>query len=226
MKCQSNHKYKIRQKSVCNVYYFLVNFNQKEETLKKIDVFIDCEGFGISFSLDSSLKKTEFLNKQLGPALNREGFESSTVAVFASYGRSSFKWEPAVKKELWRVCHSYGWDMRWTSDIADTALIDYAKERLANGTLADTVLLIANDHDFCNLVCQIKSSNRSVIVCGLSVNKRLRAVADKTFEIRAFLGGDPENILAGERRPVHHEGPIENHLPLPVISFGGDSPKP
>jgi len=182
--------------------------------LKNTDVSLDLEGLGVSYRTKNTIKKIEFVLNELPPALERHGYTITSLDGFSSYrcGRS------IVSREMQAVTRSVfarrNWRMVWSNSIADHALIAEADKRLAEGTMAESVLIVTNDHDFIALAKRIKESGRTVIVSGPSVNKRLQAVADEVFPFWEFLGGHPVKILPGAFDAVMHDPAIPNPIPL------------
>ncbi len=156
--------------------------------MKKTDVFIDLEGLGISFSLGTSAALTKFIAHRLPPALEKEGYLVSDVTGFACYKRTMGIVPPSTQKSLRKEFASHGWRMIWSDCIADTALIREVDAGLSSDTLAESVLLIANDHDFIGILDRINASGRESLVCGPNMSRKLPKHARKAFSLWELLG--------------------------------------
>lgn len=190
-----------------------------------IDIFIDLEGLGMSEVARRNVGKITYLAEELPIALRREGHDIASVTGFACYSRpNSFKcssrrgvgrvyrivplWTQALVSDTFK---SHGWKMVWSSSIADHALIHDVCDRLEKGVLSDTVMIIANDHDFIGLVNQLKEANRQVLVAGPGMNKRLQAAAHRAFHLWDFL---EMNAPRGGKNHTGQNETLFNPIPL------------
>jgi len=82
--------------------------------------------------------------------------------------------------------------MFWSKEIADEALKREVQERLVENSICQTVLLVANDHGFSQLVRQLREAGRTVIVAGYQISGQLASAADKTVPLSEILGEDKE----------------------------------
>ena len=153
--------------------------------LTRIDVFVDLEGIGIPRNVSRSIAKLQALASHLPLALMNIGYEIGTASAFASGKHQGSR----MKEALSGVCTAHGWNLTWSSGIADTALTSAAMSRLHQGTLPNAILLVTNDHDFLGLVRILKNSGRFVFVVGPAVSKRFHAVVDRVEKLRDLLAG-------------------------------------
>jgi hypothetical protein len=156
--------------------------------LKNTDVFIDLEGLGISFDLRVSIAMTKFIAHKLPLALEKEGYLISNVAAFACYKRTMGMVPPSMQKSLRKAFALHRWTMIWSDCIADTTLIRAVDTGLSSGKLAESVMVITNDHDFIGLLDRIGTSGRESLVCGPSMSRKLLKHAHRSFHLWKLLG--------------------------------------
>jgi hypothetical protein len=165
--------------------------------LKKTDVFIDLEGLGISFSLGISVAMAKFIAHRLPPALEKEGYLISDVVAFACYKRTMGMVPPNIQRSLRKALALHKWTMVWSDCIADTALIKAVDTGLSSGKLTESVMIIANDHDFIGSLDRICASGRESLVCGPSMSRKLPKHAHRSFHLWKLLG-ETFKINSGE----------------------------
>ncbi len=156
--------------------------------MKKTDVFIDLEGLGISFNLGVSVALAKFTAQRLPPALEKKGYLVSSVTGFACYKRTMGIVPPSIQRSLIKSLATHDWTMIWSDCIADTALIKVVDAGLVSGKLAESVMIIANDHDFIGLLDRIGVSGRESLVCGSSMSRKLPKHAHRSFPLWELLG--------------------------------------
>jgi hypothetical protein len=183
-----------------------------------IDIFMDLEGLGISWDRSTGIRKIDFITDTLPTALEQENYTISTLTGFARYKHKNSIEQRSIQTMVRNKFSSYGWKMVWSNEFADLALIKDAEERLLKNSLAPTVMLVTNDHDFIKITRKITNSGRFVIISGPNMSKRLQHVAGKSFPFWQFLGGHPEKILPDDTdasRHIANNESIRNPILIP-----------
>lgn len=180
--------------------------------MKKIDVFIDLEGIGMPQGIKRNILKIQEVGDNLRLALLREGYELRSVAGFARYKHPRNPINPRIREALSNAFKANGWSLTWSAEIADEALIAAVRNMIRDCTLAESILLIANDHDFIKLVRDIKNSGRFVMVAGPAVSKRLQIAADCAKKLWDFLEEYPD--VSQSKGIKNDEGKSFNPIPL------------
>ncbi|MES2087406.1 MAG: hypothetical protein V4467_00230 [Patescibacteria group bacterium] len=184
-----------------------------------IDVFIDLEGVGLGRTRGPKTpeeieRSVNSLLDQIPVGLTREGFQLRQLWGTASLWRGKTFLSSRIQHSLHRSFVSHRGTMYWTTEIADYALIGEVQNRLALGTLASAVLLVANDHDFRPLVVKLLKAQRYVVVSGIEVSQRLSRVASRTISLWELCGFDNTFVFKPSRVNLN---PIDIELPSPQI---------
>lgn len=156
------------------------------------EIFLDLENIGISFGVPRSVDKFNFIASGLSRelVLQPEVFEIVSATGVASDRRAIENLPHKIKGELAQVARRHGWQIVWSHGIADTTIIGMIERKLATGTLAESVTLIGNDHDFCKIIRSVTATGRSAFVIGTEVSNRLKRVATRSVNLWELLGED------------------------------------
>lgn len=180
-----------------------------------LDAFLDLENLGITFGIQHSKEKLDFIAERLPAALAKEGFELSSAFCFASDARSKVRLPHKIKRAMREAAQRHHWTMIWSHSIADTALIDAVGSRLDKGTLAPAALFISNDHHFAPIMRRVNESGRKTIVCYTDAGERLKAVADRSFGLWDLLGENPGEVRWDKLEEHRQRMPGINRIKLP-----------
>ncbi len=180
---------------------------------ESIHVFTDLEGLGKPISLVRTLESIKRVGKELGPALLREGYSIAGITGFACYKRKYRDIPAGVQWLIRDLLRGYGWNMVWSKEIADTALIGTVRNDLSIGALSKSVMIVANDRHFSTLVRQLRASGIFVFVSGPEMSHKLIKAADRAEKLWDFLARS-ERCPALMRRDAQTGSVPFNPIPL------------
>lgn len=155
--------------------------------METIDVFVDLENVGLSWNVRRETEAIALLDSSLEAALEREGYALGTVTGFASYARGGRGVPQGVQRDIREMFVSRGWEMVWSREIADEALVKRIRERKAKNELAVAVMIASNDHDFSEIIRWLQGEGHFVLAAGDSLSETLRTTATKAVNLREFL---------------------------------------
>jgi len=178
--------------------------------MNDLDIFIDLESLGIGSPLYRIGEggNIDALFNKLPVSLAEEGYQPRIIWGTACVKRKSGRLPGRLQIALKTIFVHHGGVVVWTEDIADNALKREVQRLLLGGELAQTVLLIACDHDFCPLVEDVVGSGRLVIVSGNNVSRRLANVASRVIPLKELAG-------EGEKLPIAKPSSLPNPILLP-----------
>lgn len=172
--------------------------------MDEIDIFLDLEGLGVVSPPFKDGARVNTLLDQLPLSLEEFGYRIREIWGTACVRPNRQRTLPGyVQITIKQVLIRHGGVMCWTEGIADEALNREVQRRLGEGSLAQTVLLVASDHDFVPLVRELTDSGRSVIISGHQVSERLAAVATRTIPLSELLGEDREFVRTEPDSPFN-----------------------
>ncbi|MDE2038346.1 MAG: hypothetical protein KGI69_03975 [Patescibacteria group bacterium] len=122
---------------------------------------------------------------------------------------------PKIKGTMRSLTDEWGWNMVWTHTIADHALMRAVEDGMAYGTLPKAVMIVANDHHFCDIVCKLAATGRTALVSGTKVSKRLREASSACFELWDLIGENPEKVDWQSYDERHKGTPAFNGIRFP-----------
>lgn len=174
---------------------------------------MDLEGLSVGRPVQMrNGENVDFLLNLLPKALEREGYGIRNVWGTARVQRRYSRLPGTLQIALNQIFARHNGTMVWTKEIADEVLKKEIQERKSVGTLAQNVLLVASDSDFCSLVRQLVFANYFVMVTGYNVSKRFERVASKVISLNNLLGFEPKTKW--EPEPV-----LLNSIEIPIGLF-------
>jgi hypothetical protein len=149
----------------------------------KIDTFLDLEGLGVGKPGSETGVHVEPLLQSLPDSLAELGYELGKLWGTACSSRKRGHLSGEVQIAVNQMLKGVGGVMHWTRNIADEALKDEVLRHLDEGSLAPSVLLVANDCHFVPLVTRVRQAGHRVVVSGEAVSLKLLRVASEVIPL-------------------------------------------
>jgi hypothetical protein len=152
-----------------------------------VDVYIDLGGFGREAVTRSNSPSIAGFMKNLRPFFKVEGIEVRTICTVAYSTQTGGSGPDIIRESLDVMFAKHRAQISWSRRPPYEVLQELIMKELDASRLAHHVMLVTSNVSFADVLEILKKQRRAVLVCGKTLDPKLRRGADRSILVAHFV---------------------------------------